>query len=81
VADTVTGETYLADNTFVDGTVTISPYPPFFPPLEWLVVSIVIVLALIAGIILLFLIFALDRIRRKRRRPRPTYTIIAHPHI
>jgi hypothetical protein len=81
VADMVLGETYVADNTFVDGTVTISPYPSFFPPLEWLVISIIIVLALIAGIIFLFLVFGLDRIRRKRRRPRPTYTIIAHPHI
>jgi hypothetical protein len=79
VADTVEGETRTADNTFVDGTVTILPYPPFFPTLDWLVFSIIVVIATIAGIILLFLLFALERIRR--RRTRPVYTVIAHPHI
>jgi hypothetical protein len=79
VADTVEGETRTADNTFVDGTVTILPYPPFFPTLDWLIFSIIVVIAIIAGIILLFLLFASDRMRR--RRTRPVYTVIAHPHI
>jgi hypothetical protein len=80
VADTVPGETYVADNTFVDGTVTILPYPPYFPTLNWLVFLIIVILGVIAGLILLFLILALDRIRR-RKRPRPSYTVIVHPHI
>jgi hypothetical protein len=80
VADKVDGETHLSDNTFVDGTVTISPYPPFFPTLDWLIVYIVIILGGLAGVILLFLVMSFGRTRR-RRRPRATYTVIAHPHI
>jgi len=79
VADTVSGETQTADNAFVDGTVTILPYPPFFPTLDWLIFIIIVIIAAIAGMILLFLLFALDRTRR--RRTRPVYTVIAHPHI
>ena len=79
VADTVEGETRTADNTFVDGTVTILPYPPFFPTLDWLVFSIIVVIAAIAGVVFLFLLFASDRMRR--RKTRPVYTVIAHPHI
>lgn len=81
VADAVEGETQLADNTFVDGTVTISPYPSYFPGLDVLIFGAVVVVAVIAGLILLFLVFALDRIRRRRRRARPTYTVVVHPHI
>jgi hypothetical protein len=67
------------DNTFVDGTVTILPYPPFFPTVDSLIISIIIVIAAIAGIILLFLLLAAEGTRRRRKRP--VYTIIAHPHI
>jgi hypothetical protein len=66
------------DNTYVDGTVTILLKPPSLPN-EWLFFFAIILIAGIAGVILLFLIFALDRTRR--RRPRPAYTVIAHPHI
>lgn len=79
VADTVEGETRTADNTFVDGTVTILPYPPFFPTFDWLVFSIIVVVAIIAGVVFLFLLFASSRMRR--RKTRPVYTVIAHPHI
>jgi phosphotransferase system glucose/maltose/N-acetylglucosamine-specific IIC component len=79
VAETVEGETRIADNTFVDGTITILPYPPFFPTLDWLVFIIIVVIAAIAGTILLFLLLAMGRMRRRRRRP--VYTVIAHPHI
>ncbi len=79
VADTVEGETQTADNTFVDGTVTVSSNVPFLLPPEWLFFFIVVIIAGIVGAILLFLLLALDRIRR--RRPRPAYTVIAHPHI
>ena len=79
VADTVEGETQTADNTFVDGTVTVSSNVQFLLPPEWLFFFIVVIIAGIIGAILLFLLLALDRIRR--RRPRPTYTVIAHPHI
>jgi hypothetical protein len=80
VAETVEGETHVADNTFVDGTVTILPYPPFFPTLDWLILWIIIIVAAVMGIVLLFLVLSLDRIRR-RKRSRVTYTVIAHPHI
>jgi len=79
VADTVEGETQTADNTFVDGTVTITTNVQFLLPPEWLFFFIVVIIAGIAGAILLILILALDRIRR--RRPRPAYTVLAHPHI
>jgi hypothetical protein len=79
VADTVEGETQTADNTFVDGTVTITTNVQFLLPPEWLFFFIVAIIAGIAGAILLILILALDRIRR--RRPRPAYTVLAHPHI
>jgi hypothetical protein len=79
VADTVEGETQTADNTFVDGTVTVSSNFPFLLPPEWLFFFIVVIIAGIIGAILLFLLLAFDRIRR--RRPRPAYTVIAHPHI
>jgi len=78
VAGPVPGEIQIVDNTLVDGTVTIrSPLPVL--PNELLFFFIVVVIAGIAGIILLFLILALDRIRR--RRPRPAYTVIARPHL
>jgi hypothetical protein len=80
LAEQVEGETRLADNTFVDGTVTILPYPPLFPTLEWLILWIVIIIGGLMGIILLFLVLWSDRIRRRRRR-KITYTVIAHPHI
>jgi CARDB len=79
VADTVEGETQTADNTFVDGTVTVSTNVPFSLPPEWLFFFIVVIIAGIAGAILLILLFALDRTRR--RRPRSAYTVLAHPHI
>jgi hypothetical protein len=80
VAEKVDGETRLDNNTFVDGTVTILPYPPLFPTLEWLILWIVILIGGFIGIILIFLVVWSDRIRRRRRR-RTTYTVIAHPHI
>jgi H+/Cl- antiporter ClcA len=78
VADTVEGETRIADNTFVDGTVTISSNVLSLPP-EYLFLLIVVIIAGIVGAILLILLLALDRIHR--RRPRPVYTVLAHPHI
>ena len=72
------GDVTPSDNTFVDGTVTILSKSPSLPS-EWLFFFAIVLIAGIAGVILLFLIFALDRVRR--RRPRPAYTVIAHPHI
>lgn len=72
------GDVTPSDNTFVDGTVTILSRSPSLPN-EWLFFFAIVLVAGIAGVILLFLIFALDRVRR--RRPRPAYTVIAHPHI
>lgn len=78
VADTVEGETRTADNTFIDGTVTISLSILGLPP-GCLFFLIVFIIAGIVGAILLVLLLALDRI--DRRRPRPVYTVLAHPHI
>jgi hypothetical protein len=73
------GDPTPADNTFIDGTVTITPTSPFLPN-EWLFFFILVLIAGIAGVILLFLVIVLDRVRR-RRRSGATYTVIAHPHI
>ena len=71
------------DNSLVDGIVQVKTAvpPPYFPTFESLVFSIIVGLAVVAGLIMLFLIFCLDRIRRRRKRPRPTYTVIVRPHI
>jgi len=71
------------DNTLIDGTVQVKAVvpPPVFPTPEWLVFSIIVGLAVVAGLIMLFLIFCLDRIRRRRKHPRPTYSVIVRPHI
>jgi hypothetical protein len=69
------------DNTLVDGIVQVKAVvpPPIFPTIE-LVFWIMVGFAVIAGLIMLFLIFCFDRIPR-RKPPRPTYTVIVHPHI
>jgi hypothetical protein len=72
------------DNSLVDGIVQVKSRiapPPFLPTLNILVFSIIVALALIAGLIMLIIILFLDRTRRRRKRPRPTYTVIVHPHI
>lgn len=71
------------DNSLVDGIVQVKTAvpSPYFPTFEWLVFSIIVGLAVVAGLIMLFLIFCLDRIRRRKKRPRPTYTVIVRPHI
>lgn len=74
------GDSTPSDNTFVDGTVTILPYSPFFPTLEWLILWIVLIIAAVMAVVFMFLVLSLDRIRR-RKRSRQTYTVIAHPHI
>ena len=79
VAETVEGETRVADNTFVDGTVTILPYPPFLPTLDWLILYILMIFGGVASMILLLLVLCFRR--RRRRRPSGIYTVIAHPHI
>jgi CARDB len=78
VAETVEGETRTADNTFTDGTVTISSNILCLPP-GWLFFLMVFIIAGIVGAILFILLLALDRI--DRRRPRSVYTVLAHPHI
>jgi hypothetical protein len=71
------------DNSLVDGIVQVKAVvpPPIFPTTELLVFLIIVGLAVVAGLIMLFLVFCLDRVRRRRKRPRPTYTVIVHPHI
>jgi hypothetical protein len=77
------GDPTPLDNYYADGIVEVKTRvtPPYFPALGWLVFWIIVGLAAVAGLIMLFLIFCLDRVRRRRKRSRPTYTVIVHPHI
>ncbi|MGA3191923.1 MAG: hypothetical protein ABSD73_05345 [Candidatus Bathyarchaeia archaeon] len=77
------GDPTPLDNYYVDGIVEVKTgvTPPYFPALGWLVFWIIVVLAVVAGLIMLFLILGLDKVRRRRKRPRPTYAVIVHPHI
>jgi hypothetical protein len=77
------GDPTPLDNYYVDGIVEVKTgvTPPYLPAIGCLIFWIIVVLAVVAALIMLFLIFGYDRVRRRRKRPRPTYTVIAHPHI
>ena len=80
VADTVEGEIETADNTYVDGTVTIVPsLLPFIIP-DWIILLFMFVIALIASLILLLFLGYLRR-RRRRKPSSRLFTVVAHPHI
>jgi hypothetical protein len=85
VADTVPGEIEVdtADNTLVDGTVTIiTPIiPPTLPLIIsfWIVLLFMFIIDLIASLILLLFIGYLRRRRRKRRGR--SFTVLGHPHV
>ena len=83
VADTVEGEIETADNTFVDGTVTImlsAQWPPCI--IYAFLVGLVIIGALV---LLLFLEIARRKRRRrkkkKKKKPQSFYAIMSRPHI
>jgi hypothetical protein len=77
VAGPVKGEIEVADNTLVDGTITISPYAPLLLFPWWMI--FIFVMAVVASLVLLFLLYYL---RRRRKRPlRRVYTVIVHPRI
>ena len=80
VADTVEGEIETADNTYVDGAVTIVPsILPFIIP-DWIILLFMFVVALIASLILLLFLGYLRR-RRRRKQSSRLFTVVAHPHI
>jgi hypothetical protein len=80
VADTVEGEIETADNTYVDGAVTIVPsLLPFIIP-DWIILLFMFVVALIASLILLLFLGYLRR-RRRRKPSSRLFTVVAHPHI
>ena len=80
VADTVEGEIETADNTYVDGTVTIVPsLLPFIIP-DWIILLFMFVIALIASLILLLFLGYLRR-RRRRKPASRLFIVVAHPHI
>jgi hypothetical protein len=80
VADTVEGEIETADNTYVDGAVTIVPsILPFIIP-DWIILLFMFVVALIASLILLLFLGYLRR-RRRRKPSSRLFTVVAHPHI
>ena len=80
VADTVEGEIETADNTYVDGTVTVVPsLLPFIIP-DWIILLFMFVIALIASLILLLFLGYLRR-RRRRKPASRLFIVVAHPHI
>ena len=78
VAETVEGEIETADNTFVDGTVTVmlsAQWPPC-------IIYAFLVGLVIIGALVLFLFLGISRRRRRRKKqPRSFYAIISRPHI
>jgi len=78
VAETVEGEIETADNTFVDGTVTVmlsAQWPPC-------IIYAFLVGLVIIGALVLFLFLGISRRRRRRKKqPQSFYAIISRPHI
>jgi hypothetical protein len=78
VAETVEGEIETADNTFVDGTVTVmlsAQWPPC-------IIYAFLVGLVIIGALVLFLFLGIARRRRRRKKqPQSFYAIISRPHI
>ena len=78
VAETVEGEIETADNTFVDGTVTVLSGAPL--PL-WFTLAFLGGLVIVAALVLLLFLGILRRRRRKKKQPRSFYAIVSRPHI
>jgi hypothetical protein len=78
-AETVEGEIETADNTFVDGTVTVLSGTQF--PL-WIIHAFLVGLMIIGALVLLlFLEISRRRRKRRKRQPQSFYAIISRPHI
>ena len=77
VADTVEGEIETADNTFVDGTVTV------ILSVLWPTSIIYVFLAglMIIGVLVLLLFLEIARRRRRKKRPQSFHVITSRPHI
>jgi hypothetical protein len=78
VAEVVEGEVETADNTFVDGTVTV--FSGALPP-TWVILAFLSGLVIIAALALLFFLGILRRRRRRKKQLQSFYTIISRPHI
>jgi hypothetical protein len=80
VADTVEGEIETADNTFVDGSVTIFSPSSSFVVSYWIILLFIFFIALMGSLVLMLFLGYLRR--RRRRRPfNRLFTIMARPHI
>lgn len=77
-AETVEGEIETADNTFVDGTVTVLSGAQF--PL-WIIPAFLVGLVFIGALVLLLFLEISRRRRRRKRQPQSFYAIISRPHI
>lgn len=78
VAETVEGEIETADNTFVDGTVTVmlsAQWPSF------IIIAFLVGLMIISALVLFLFLGIVRRRRRKKKQPRSFYAIISRPHI
>ena len=79
VAETVEGEIETADNTFVDGTVTVFSGAPLQ---SWIILAFLVGLVIVAALVLLlFLGILRRRRRRKKKQPQSFYAIMSRPHI
>lgn len=87
IANPVQCETHVEDNTLQGGQIKIdprvSPIPPFPPLPSGVTITLILIgAAVIAGLILLFIILAaLDRIKRPRKGKKKSYVVLVHPHI
>lgn len=84
-ASPVPGETNIANNTFKDGTVTItssvSPLPSFIN-LTYLELLILFMgFAIIASFAFLIILLAYRRRRRKKPSKKSPYLVLVHPHL
>jgi hypothetical protein len=78
IAETVEGEVETADNTFVDGTVTVMLNAQWLP---CIIYAFLVGLVIIGALALFWFISIARRRRRKKKKPRSFYAIISRPHI
>jgi hypothetical protein len=80
VADTVEGEIETADNTFVDGSVTIVSPSSSSVVSYWIIFLFIFFIALMGSLVLM-LFLGYSRRRRRRKPLNRLFMIMARPHI
>jgi hypothetical protein len=78
VAETVEGEIETADNTFVDGTVTVMLSAQWLP---CIIYAFLVGLVIIGALVLFWFLGIARRRRRRKKQPQSFYAIISRPHI